>query len=344
MRKLAIAVLVVGVVALTATATATAFEGGGRKPSEAPLINWGQHYTGQLNNHQSDANYAGYREVALWKLPPVQTHDVVIVNWHELPFAHYSSYPICMTLVQGIDDFNWGGVFSDTLEHSCYESGPNYVVAGSGTASVPITIQNPDASSTYLEFYDRAEEKETTDFETYPYDFTVEAPRHFLGLTVAAKSKVHANGVIRAAATLADGTPVPDGTVFNLTVTWGDHGIASYSVAAVGGQVVFVLALPEEAWRQHASFLVWRAADAVYQEVRQKVNIRVTPPVSSAAELACAKARQHAHVLARQFKRLKRHAARVHGFKKRVLRHKAYKVGRKLSKARARAGAVCAAV
>ncbi len=343
MKRLTVAAMVGVVVALATASAATAFEGGGRKPSEAPLIAWGQHYTGKLNNRKSDANYGGYREVALWRLPPVNTHDLVTVNWHELPFAHDSSFPICMILVQGINDYNWGSVFGEEPLYECSESGPVYSVAGSGTASTPITIQNPDTSSTYLEFFAYSGEEEAADFETFPYDFTVEAPRQFLGLAVTPKKKVHANGAIEAAATLANGLPVPDGVVFNLTVEWEGNGITTYTAASVGGHLTFVLALPEIAWRKRGTFIVSRGPDSLFQGVREKTHIRIAPPVASAAELACRKARGHAHALRRQLKRLQRRAASARGSRKRHLRHRAHGIGRKFRRARRHAGAVCGA-
>ena len=91
MRK-AIAIAAVSVVASIVVSPASAFEGGGRSPGGAPTIAWGQHSAGQLNNHRADANYEpgsyGGKEVALWRLPPVSTHDQIVVNWHGLPFTH----------------------------------------------------------------------------------------------------------------------------------------------------------------------------------------------------------------------------------------------------------------
>jgi hypothetical protein len=340
MGKFTVALLTVWVLTLGVASQAAAFEGGGRKPSEAPLIAFGQHYTGQLNNHREDANYSNsFREVAIWRIPPVSTRDQVVVNWHELPYTSGSGFPICLILVQGIDDFSWGTVFGN--RGSCSESGPAYTVAGSGTGQTAITVQNTDASSSYLEFYAHAEETNPTYFETYPYDFTVEPPRHFLGLAVKAKSKVHANGAIRGAVTLASGLPAPDGLPFTLTVTWGSDGVASYSTTTIGGQVVFPLALPEGAVNKDASFLVAHGADASYQEASAKIDAEVIPAVASAAEIACSRATQRAHSLARQVKRLKRNARFARGAGKRHLKHRARHLARKWSAARSQAQAAC---
>lgn len=339
MGKFAVALLALLALMLAVVSPAAAFEGGGRKPSEAPLIAWGQHYTGQLNNHKSDANLVN-SEVAFWRLPPVSTRDQVVVNWHELPFTHGSGFPVCMMVVQGIDDFNWGTRIEDETGFDCSGQNENEVSA-SGTAQTSITIQNTDPSTTYIEFYAIANEESAGSFETFPYDFTVEAPRHFLGLAMRAKSKVHANGAISGAVTLANGLPAPDGLAFYLTVEWGSGYSASYTASTAGGQVVFPLALPESAVNQGASFVVTHPADAAYQAVSVKLHARVTPAVASAAEIACARATQKAHALARQVKRLKRNAHFARGAAKRRLKHRAHRAGRRWRAAKDAAKVAC---
>lgn len=344
MKRFAGASLVVGIVFLVGVSHALAFEGGGRKPSEAPLIAFGQHYTGQLNNHKDDANYNGRAEVAIWRLPPVSTRDQVVVNWHVLPFTKSSGYPVCMTLVQGVDDFTWGTVFGNSAPHyyNCSESGPNYRVSGSGSAQTAITVQNTDTSSSYLEFFSDAETETPTLLETYPYDFTVEAPRHFLGLAVVPKAKVHANGAIRAAVTLANGLPAPDGISFGMTVTWGEDGVATYAASTVGGQLVFPLALPESAVHERAAFTIAHGTDSAFQATGGTIRAQVTPAKATAAEIACLAAVRRAHVLARQHARLQRHAAHAGGIARRHLRHRAHRVGRALRSARAEVQTACA--
>ena len=180
MRKVITAVATILIAALGIASPAAAFEGGGRKPSEASTINWGQHYTGQLNNRKEDANYGGDAEVAFWRLPPVSTHDQVVINWHALPFTKRSGFPVYMILVQGVDDFSWGGRFAGATEYE-FSDAVNKLSA-SGSAQTTITIQNADATSSYLEFFALGGQSSPDQFETYPYDFSVEAPRHFLSL------------------------------------------------------------------------------------------------------------------------------------------------------------------
>jgi hypothetical protein len=344
MRKLSFALLCVCVGGLVTASVAAAFVGGGRKPSEAPTVAWGQHYTGQLNNRESDANYGGRAEVALWRLPPVSTRDMVVVNWHTLPYAGDSQFPVCMALIQGVDDFSWGGVFEPLFGYEtwgCSESGPAYRVSGSGSAQTQITVQNTDPSSTYLAFFAVSREDTPIQFETYPYDFNVEAPRSYLGLALKPKSNVRANGAIVGSATLATGLPAPDGLPFSMTVTWPDGGVAAYTALSSGGSVVFPLALPESAVGKQAQFVVAHGADASFQAVQAELSATVRPVKASVADLACRSAVNKARGTSRQLKRLQRNAKRARGETRRQLKRKVRKVKRKLKGARAGVRASC---
>jgi hypothetical protein len=337
------ATVAIAIVLAATAATACAFEGGGRIPSEAPTIGWGQHYTAQLNNHKDDSNYNGDQEVAFWRLPPVSTHDQIVVNWHGLPFSHSSGFPVCMILAQGINDYNWGSTFGSTSDGYCPERTGVYRLSGSGTAATSITIQSTDSADTYLEFFAESETTEPARLETFPYDFSVEAPRHYLNLTIPPFTEVTANGIVHASVTGANGLPAPDGLIYGLTVRWHDGGIATYAAPSIGGQVAFQLALPESALKQSAGFIVGRGADAEYQAVESPVlKAKVTPPVLPAPSSACKKATSHAHALARQHHRLQSHARRARRFAKRKLNHRARHAARELRSARSAAASACA--
>ncbi len=338
MGRFTAVIATISFVALGIAAPASAFEGGGRKPSEAPLITPGQHYTGQLNNHGNDANYGGSREVALWRLPPLTTRDVIFVDWHVLPFTKRSGeFPICMLFAQGIDDFNWGSVFEKSSE--CYEHG--YEVSGSGTARSQITAQGTTTDSSYLEFYARAQETNPADYESFPYDFTVEPILHYLGLAIRPVKRVSASGILYATADLASGLPAPDGLSFSLAVSWPGGGSASYTALSSGGAVGFQLALPETAFGRQATFVVSHAADGTYQGVSSsKLQVKVAKP-KPPGPTPCFLAERRELSLARQLKRLKRHARRAHGAARGVLNRRAARVKRKLRAARAQAEKAC---
>jgi hypothetical protein len=306
------------------------------------LIAPGQHYTGQLNNHQNEANFGGDVQVALWRLPPLATRDVIYVDWHSVPSTDSPGYfPVCMTFAQGIDDFNWGSVFDDAVGYEC-EGDAVYTLSGSGTARSAITVQGTDASSSYIEFFTNASETSPSRFETFPYDFTVSPPLHYLDAAIREVKRVSANGVIRATTNLANGLPAPDGLSFDLAVSWPGGGSASYSALSAGGKVAFRLALPETAYGERAAFVVTHPADGVYQGVstaklRAKVTRPKAPPLSP-----CVLAKRRVRVLQRQYRRLLRHASHAHGAQRSALRRRAKRVKRKLRAARAQVDGACA--
>lgn len=342
MRRVIAAMLASSLVLLAVVAEASAFEGGGRKPSEAPLVAITQHYTGQLNNHKSDANYGGYKEVAIWRLPPLTTRDIVTVDWHSVPFTHSSGFPICLILAQGVDDYSWGSVFGSASNY-CEEDGPVYSLSGSGSAQTAITVQETNSTSSYLEFFSRASEEVPSALETYPYDFTVEPIRHYLGVAIRAVKRVSANGSLSATATLASGSPVPDGLAFNLAVTWSGGGSAGYSATSAGGAFSFPLALPETAQGKDATFVVSHPADTQYGEaVSEKLVALVAKPKPvPVTQSSCARAKQHLRVVGRQYSRLKRHASQARGLARRRLRHRVLRIKRQLRVARAQVGSEC---
>lgn len=337
MRKVIAACAATSIFVLAVAASAAAFEGGGRKPSEAPLVTIGQHYTGQLNNHEDDANYGGYREVALYRLPPVTTRDVIVVDWHAAPFTSYpGSFPICLYLAQGVDDFNWGTIFADALRNSsCYQ------LSGSGSARSEIVVQETNPNSSYLEFFDHAEESSVADYETFPYDFSVEPILHYLAAAIPPVKRISAGGVLHATANLATGLPAPDGLPFSLTVTWPGGGVAGYTAVSAGGGVSFQLALPETAFGKQATFVVSHPADGAYQAVTApKLEALVAKP-KPAPPSACSLAESRELALSRKFRGLKRRVASARGPARRALRRRAKRARHALRLARAEANSAC---
>ena len=261
-----------------------------------------------------------------------------MVNWHALPFTHNTSYPICMMLVQGVNDFSWGSTFSGG---SCSEPS-GHALAGSGTAATSITIQGTDSSATYLEFWSRAQETQSSYFETFPYDFSVESPCHALTLNFPAVKTVPANGVLGASVIGATGLPAPDGLVYTLTANWQENGTWITTAPSVGGHITFQLALPEAAFNKSVRFIVSRPPDGSFQAVESPATrAKVTSPVLPAPSPACRQASAHAQTLSRQYKRLQSHARYARGQTRRRLRSHARRVHRALRYARSEAAKAC---
>ena len=144
-----------------------------------------------------------------------------------------------------------------------------YGVSGSGTARTEIVVQDTSATS-YLEFFSEAETREASRYKTFPYDFTVEQPLHYLGLAMKPLASVAANGVVEATVTQANGLPAPDGLGINLWVTWREGGIANDSTTTSAGIARFQLALPETAIGHTATFQVSHPGDGHTKPSRHK--------------------------------------------------------------------------
>lgn len=342
--KIAATMAMVAAALLAVAIPAQAFEGGGRKPSEAPSIAPGEHNTGQLTNRQDDANFGGDHQVAIWRLPPLSPRDVIYVNWHSVPATHSPGYfPVCMTFAQGIDDYSWGGRFDQAVGFECEaSSGPIFTLSGSGAARTEIVAQEASSDSSYIEFFTQANVTVPAHFESFPYDFSVEPPLHHLGVALREVKRVSATGVLRAIARLADGQPVPDGVSFELTVTWDGGGSAGYTGVSSAGIVSFQLALPETAYGERATFLVTHPADGSYIEASSKLKVLVAKPRPPALS-PCARLKRHERSLRRRHKRIARRSRRARGAARRVLRRRAKRVRRKIRATHRRARSVCRA-
>jgi hypothetical protein len=344
MKRLGLLMGVLVCVLAVGTGSASAFTGGGRKPSEAPPLAYGQKYVGELDNHKEDANY-NETTVAIYKLPPLSTRDQLTVNWQVAPYSHESGFPVRMLLLQGINDFNWGEVFGNASE--CCGEAP-YSVSGSGTAQTPITVQDTDSTSSYLLFYAGAyrDSSEPTRLETFPYSFSIEPPRHYLGLSLGAVEKVAANGFLHATATLVTGAPVPDGSPFTLTGTWESGGAFTTTATSVAGQITFALAMPETAFGKGVEFVATSAATSEYQaatspELEVEVTKPPAPPPPPKPVNLCTPATNKAHAWARIYKRRMKNAERARGRSRRRLLHDAHAAERKFIAARAAKKAAC---
>lgn len=304
-------------------------------PSQAPLITPGQHYTGNLSNRADDANFGGEVQVALWRLPPLIARDVLYVDWFAVP---PQSLSLCLTFVQGIDDYNWGARFDAATWFECEAGGgPAYTRSGSGTARTAITVPETNAGSSFLEFYTSARETDPARFGLLPYVFTVHPPLHHLSVALKPVKRVSADGLFYATATLADGQPAPDGLGLNLAVTW-PGGSATYASETLRGGAAFRLTLPRSAHGERATFVVSRPADGAYLEASSpslRANVKEPGPTP------CDLAKRRKLSLTRQLTRLNRRANQARGANRRDLRRRAHRTARKLRGAKGQVRALC---
>lgn len=203
-------------------------------------------------------------------------------------------------------------------------------------------MQNTDSTSSYLLFYAYAGtgSDEPLDLENFPYSFSVEPPRHYLGLSLGSVQKVATNGFLHATATLVTGGPAPDGSAFTLNGTWSGGGAYTTTATSVGGQITFALAMPETAIGHDVEFTALSAATSEYQAAASpKLYVEVTkppaPPAPPKPVNLCAPATNKAHAWARIYKRRMEDAERARGRARRRSLHRAHTAERKWIAARA---------
>lgn len=171
-----------------------------------------------------------------------------------------------------------------------------------------------------------------------PYDFTATV-QHALAAALTPIASIYTNSTLAGTASLADGTALPDGVIFSLVAKWPTAS-AAYSAATVGGTLAFPLALPPETAGKTIRIVITRAEDTSYQAVKSvPLKVKVANPPAS----GCTRAKRHAHVLARQRKRLSQRARFARGTQRRRLQRRARRIGRELHSARRQAGRACAA-
>jgi hypothetical protein len=242
---------------------------GGKTIATAPTVVYGQQEFGSTAMGQEYPEkgcglfgIATYRD-QFWILSAT-AGDLLTISWGGVNKTELRLYPV------GTTDYT---VFSET-NNPVAEQELNGNNKNQLQYSVPVSGVMP------LEFavcdYNGEYEKPG------PYSFTVTA-QHGLAVSMLPRPHIRTNSVIHGSAALVSGAPVPDGTVFTLTVAW-PHGSVIYPAASVGGSLAFTLALPEEAEGQSATLSLNRAADSQYlapqtAEVKTKIaRPRIQPP------------------------------------------------------------------
>lgn len=125
-----------------------------------------------------------------------------------------------------------------------------------------------------------------------PYAFTASV-RHALFAALVPTVNVYRQSAIGGSATLADGTPAPDGTVFNLVAKWhvGREVLRSVtSATTAGGGLAFQLNLPPETVGKKVRLAITRGEDGSYQAAKSApVNVQVAAGGQRKAKKHCRK-------------------------------------------------------
>ncbi len=245
-RRVGLLAVLVVLVAL-ASAPARALAAGGTSIASAPAVVYGQQEFGNTATDQhleGSCGFSGDAWRSYWTLNVV-AGDRLTIDWESsAPKTEIELMPI------GTTDFT----FLKT------EPAASQSLSSNGKNQLQYTAPQSGAMPLYFQ---------ACGFENAggPYDFTA-TDQHALVVGLQQYAHIKTTSTLWGKASLADGTPVPDGLVFTLSASWGDHGQAQYQATSSGGALGFPLSLPASAQGRFVTFTLTRAADVQYQEAK----------------------------------------------------------------------------
>lgn len=233
---------------------------GGATIAEGPTVTYGVQLFGDTLADSKGKTLSDCVDGESWWSLPVIVGDEVKVDWE-------GGADVMQAWGVGTTDFN----IHDAPSPQQFDTGSN--------SKQESFVKAPVSGVMPLRFYSENEEGFCILFHSSqvppgPYDF-VATVQHALAaaLTPLPPTGIYPNSVLTGTASLIDGSPLPDGLVFNLVVKW--HSSATKkptyqasSAATVAGTLTFPLALPKETEGKTVRVVVTRPADATYQAVR----------------------------------------------------------------------------
>lgn len=286
----------IGLAVLAAALLPTqALAAGGATIAEAPTVTYGKQLFGDTLADSKGETLSDCVDGESWWSLPVHVGDEVKVDWE-------GGADVIQAWGVGTNDFS----IHDAPSPQQFSTGSN--------AKQESFIKAPTTGAMPLRFYSENEEGFCILFHSSkvapgPYDF-VATVQHALAtaLTPLPPTGIYPNSVLTGSASLVDGSPLPDGLVFNLVAKWNSSVTRkptslAYSAATVAGGLSFALALPKETQGKSVRIVITRPADANYLAIKS-VPLRV--PV---AFLPASHRKKHHH---RHHKHKHRHKHRHH--------------------------------
>jgi hypothetical protein len=227
---------------------------GGTSIASAPTVTYGQQQFGNTATGAREESCEN-KYFSFWGLP-VLAGDEAIVDWESV--AHYTQLYL---MPVGTTDFT----FHQTI--AVAEQGLSTNNKNQLRYRAPVTGTMP-----LVFFY--------CEFESPPGPYTfIASIRHAVFATLTPITNVYKRSTITGTASLADGTPAPDGMVFNLVAKWhsGRELLrAATSATTAGGSLAFQLVLPPETAGKAVRLAITRGEDGAYQATRSTpVNVKV---------------------------------------------------------------------
>jgi hypothetical protein len=285
-RASALLIAILTVAAIWAVfSTSSALASGGATISSGPPVSFGHQLFGNTASDDGGKTLSDCVDGESWWSLPVLAGDKIKIDW-EGGADYMQAWQV------GTTDFN--------IHTAPF---PQQFHIGSNDKEESV-IEAPVAGTMPLRFYSVTEEgfcifdTSGDDYTPGPYDFVANV-QHALATALTPATWIYPNTVITGAASLIDGSPLPDGVVFNLVAKWHSSGNllkASYSAATAGGSLAFQLALPEETVGKVVRLAISRPEDTSYQAAKSApINVRVAPIAAPAPHRHHRRHRHHRH-------------------------------------------------
>jgi hypothetical protein len=258
-------------IACLALPAARAFAAGGATIATAPSVSYGQQLFGNTATDDGGETLSDCVDGESWWTLPVLAGDQVKIDYEG-----------------GLDYMQvWGVGTTDFNIHTA--PSPQQFHIGSNDKEESI-VKAAIAGSMPMRFYSFDEEGfcifsgSGDDYVPGPYDFTA-VVQHALAAALTPVVGIYTNSIVTGAASLVDGSSLPDGVIFNLVAKWhgseGPHSVA-YSASTTAGSLNFALALPSETVGKTVRIVITRGEDTSYQAVKSvplKVAVAGVPSV-----------------------------------------------------------------
>lgn len=256
-------------IGLALVVPATASAEGGKSIASAPLVAYGQQQLGNTATglFMHNSCFFGFEDAyaSFWGVN-VLAGDELIVDWESV--AKETEF---FLLPVGTTDYTVAQTSAAATDEL------------PGNNKSQLTYRAPVSGLMPLYFWVCGELDDTG-----PYAFTANV-KHAVFTSLAPRGAIRPTATLLGTATLADGTPVPDGLVFTLTARWGKRGTTSFTTSSSGGALRFAVSMPWAAQQGMVEFQISRPADGSLLETKSAVD---DVYVAKAQPLKCRKGKK----------------------------------------------------
>jgi hypothetical protein len=176
-----------------------------------------------------------------WRIPSLLLNDRVQVAWASDDSARDSISEICLT--GNVDDYNYEDEYCNLSDDVDDSTGRHKFVASKATSNAFISLWSAFGG---------------------PYHLVVERIQHAIGVSITMKDSYTPKSKIKAIASLTNGAPMPQGSVFTLTATVGSTTVTREDAVGKNGRLKFALGLDRTARGQRATLRITRKATSTY--------------------------------------------------------------------------------